>query len=184
MRIGNVLDGRRSTLGVRLCSQKDGRSFHSGTSSPDHAFVIPYWENRLWFCKMLRRCVERLNPYQSLALLAISTSLIEPLKIFAVAIAGAGHWVAGTITVVFAYAVSVMLVERLFEIVKPKLLTLPWFARLWHWFVARRDRALGWLCQALTFGHSFALHDPLGCRVHPNLDFSPIRRPPSTCRSR
>jgi len=128
--------------------------------------------------EMLRRYVERLSPYQSLALLAIPTSLVEPLKIFAVAIAGAGHWVAGTITAVCAYAVSLVLVERLFEIVKPKLLTLPWFARLWNWFVARRDRVLGWLCQAPTFGHSFALDDPLGCRVHPNLDFSPIRHPP------
>lgn len=127
---------------------------------------------------MLRRYVERLSPYQSLALLAIPMSLVEPLKIFAVAIAGSGHWVAGTITGVCAYAVSLLLVERLFEIVKPKLLMLPWFARLWNWFVARRDGVLGWLRRTLTFGQSFEVDDPLGCRVHPNLDFSPLRRPP------
>jgi hypothetical protein len=132
---------------------------------------------------MLRRYVERLSPYQSLALLVIPTSLVEPLKIFAVAIAGAGHWVAGTVTIAGAYAISLLLVERLFEIVKPKLLTLPWFARPWNWFIIRRDRVLGWLCQALTFGHSFALDDPFGWKVHPNLDFSPIQRSPSTHRS-
>ena len=132
---------------------------------------------------MLRRYVEKLSPYQSLALLVIPTSLVEPLKIFAVAIAGAGHWVAGTVTIACAYSVSLLLVERLFEIVKPKLLTLPWFARLWNWFIVRRDLALGWLCQALTLGHSIVLDDPLGWRVHPNLDFSPIQRPPSTHRS-
>jgi len=37
-----------------------------------------------------------------------------------------------------------LLVERLFKLVKPKLLTLPWFARLWNWFVALRGRLAGW----------------------------------------
>ena len=55
---------------------------------------------------------------------------------------------AGTIVIVCAYAASLLVVERLFKIVKPKLLKLPWFARLWNWFVALRDRALGWLRRA------------------------------------
>ncbi len=93
----------------------------------------------------LRRYIEGLSPYQSLALLAIPVSLVEPLKLVAVAIAGAGHWIAGTATVVCAYAVSLTLVERLFKIVKPKLMSLPWFARLWSRFVALRGRALRWL---------------------------------------
>jgi hypothetical protein len=43
--------------------------------------------------------------------------------------------------IVVAYAASLLLVERLFMIVKPKLLRLPWFARLWDWFVALRGKA-------------------------------------------
>jgi uncharacterized membrane protein SirB2 len=92
----------------------------------------------------LRRYIEELGPYQSLVLLASPVSLVEPLKFAAVAIAGAGHWMTGTITIVFAYVVSLFVVERLFKIVKPKLLTLPWFARLWNWFIALRGRVLGW----------------------------------------
>jgi hypothetical protein len=76
--------------------------------------------------------------------LAIPTSLVEPLKLAAVAIAGAGHWITGTVTIVCAYAASLLGIERLFRIVKPKLMTLPWFARLWNWFIAFRSRALGW----------------------------------------
>jgi hypothetical protein len=41
-----------------------------------------------------------------------------------------------------AYAASFFLVERLFTIVKPKLMTIPWFARLWSWFVVRRRSRL------------------------------------------
>jgi hypothetical protein len=83
------------------------------------------------FLARLRRYIERLGPYQSLVLLLIPTSLVEPLKLIAVAVAGDGHWITGTIMIVVAYAASLLLVERLFMIVKPKLLTLPWFARLW-----------------------------------------------------
>ena len=91
----------------------------------------------------LRRSIEGLGPYQSLVLLLIPTSLVEPLKLIAVAVAGEGHWITGTIMIVVAYAASLFLVGRLFRIVKPKLLTLPWFARLWDWIVALRGKAAG-----------------------------------------
>jgi hypothetical protein len=93
--------------------------------------------------RSVRGYIERLGPYQSLVLLAIPTSLVEPLKLIGVAIAGDGHWITGTVTVIVAYAASLLLVERLFRIVKPKLMTLPWFARLWSWIVVVRARIVG-----------------------------------------
>lgn len=93
----------------------------------------------------LRRHIEGLGPYQSLVLLLIPASIVEPLKLAAVAIAGEGHWITGTAVIVCAYAASLFLVERLFRIVRPKLLTLPWFGRLWSWLLSLRANALGWL---------------------------------------
>ena len=52
----------------------------------------------------LRRSIEGLGPYQSLVLLLIPTSLVEPLKLIAVAVAGEGHWITGTVMIVVAYA--------------------------------------------------------------------------------
>jgi hypothetical protein len=92
--------------------------------------------------RRLRRRIEGLGPYQSLLLLAVPISLVEPLKLVAVAIAGEGHWITGTLTIICAYAISLFVIERLFDIVKPKLLTLRWFARLWYRFVSLRGRAL------------------------------------------
>lgn len=92
----------------------------------------------------LRRHIEGLGPYQSLVLLLIPASIVEPLKLGAVAIAGEGHWISGTAVIVCAYAASLFLVERLFRIVRPKLLTLPWFALLWNWLLSLRASALGW----------------------------------------
>ena len=88
----------------------------------------------------LKRSIERLGPYQSLFLLAVPISLVEPLKLLAVAIAGAGHWITGTAMIVGAYASSLLFVERLFVIVKPKLLKLRWFARPWCRLIILRYR--------------------------------------------
>ncbi len=93
----------------------------------------------------LRRSLERLGPYPSLLVLAVPLSIVEPLKLVAVFVVGDGHWLAGTFVMLGAYAGSLFVTERLFVIVKPKLLCLPWFATIWTWFVALREKALGWL---------------------------------------
>jgi hypothetical protein len=78
----------------------------------------------------------------SLLILAIPTGLVEPLKLIAVAVAGEGHWITGTIMIIVAYGCSLLFVERLFRIVRPKLLTLPWSARLWNWVLNVRGKVV------------------------------------------
>lgn len=87
----------------------------------------------------LRQRIENLGPYQSLFLLAVPTATVEPLKLVAVAVAGEGHWIAGTAMIVTCYLLSLVLVERLFVVVKPKLLTIPSFAKLWTTILAVRS---------------------------------------------
>jgi len=96
-----------------------------------------------------RRAIDRLGPYQSLALLLIPLSVVEPLKLAAVAVAGHGHWLTGTGMIVLAYASSILVVERLFVMVKPKLLKLDWFAKAWLRFVALRRRVMWWFKSCL-----------------------------------
>jgi hypothetical protein len=91
-----------------------------------------------------RRAIEQLGPYQSLLLLAVPLCIVEPLKLVAIAVAGKGHWITGTGMIIAAYAASIFVVERLFLIVKPKLLQLEWFAWAWERFVALRDPIVRW----------------------------------------
>ena len=95
----------------------------------------------------IRGWIKKLGPYQSLFLLLIPISLVEPMKLVALAVAGKGHWIAGTGMIVIAYAGSLFIVERLFRLVKPKLLKIFWCARLWAWFVIIREKTLGWLAR-------------------------------------
>lgn len=91
----------------------------------------------------LRRAIKGLGAYPSLLLLALPIGTVEPMKLVAVAVAGKGHWVAGTAMIVACYAFSLLVVERLFIIVKPKLLTIPWFAKFWDCYISVRTRARG-----------------------------------------
>jgi hypothetical protein len=98
------------------------------------------------------RCwIERLGPYQSLFLLLVPVSLVEPMKLVALAVAGKGHWIAGCGMIAIAYAGSLFIVERLFRVVKPRLLKIHWFARLWSWFVAIREKTLSWFARFIPF---------------------------------
>jgi hypothetical protein len=92
--------------------------------------------------KRLRKAIEKLGPYQSLAVLAVPVCIVEPAKLAALAIAGEGHWLTGTVVILAAYAASLLCVERLFTIVKPKLLKLGWFARSWSWVIAIGDKLM------------------------------------------
>jgi hypothetical protein len=89
-----------------------------------------------------RRWLENRSAYQSLLILAIPFAIVEPAKLVAVAVAGEGHWLVGSATLIGAYALSIFVVERLFRILKPKLLKIRWFAKGWHWFVGVRARAM------------------------------------------
>ncbi len=92
-----------------------------------------------------RRQIERLPPYPALFLLAGPLAVVEPLKLVTIFVAGEGHWITGGLVMLFAYAVSLFVTHWLFVIVKPKLLTLPWFARGWATFVMIRSKIRRWL---------------------------------------
>jgi hypothetical protein len=89
-----------------------------------------------------RRRIQNLSPYLSLLLLSVPVILVEPLKIVSLYVAGKGHWLTGTGIIIGAYALSLFFVERLFRAVKPKLLMLGWFAKLWKLFTAFRTKAI------------------------------------------
>ena len=103
---------------------------------------VPRREHRITMqiSQSIRRFLVRLGPYQSLLVLAVPLAIIEPLKVLALLVVGDGHFIAGTLVMIGAYAGSLFFTERLFKVLKPSLLSLSWFAKIWIWFVTARDK--------------------------------------------
>jgi hypothetical protein len=75
-------------------------------------------------------------------LAAQRVTIVEPLKLTAVFVAGDDHFITAAFVMVCACAANFVVTERLFVIVKPKLLKLSWFAALWRPLVPIRSRLL------------------------------------------
>jgi hypothetical protein len=95
------------------------------------------------FLARTRRGLQKISPYLSLFLLLVPVLLVEPLKVVAMIVAGNGHWLTGTGMLVAAYAASLLVIERLFRVLKPKLMMMGWFAWLWSGFVSIRTKFVG-----------------------------------------
>jgi hypothetical protein len=64
----------------------------------------------------------------SLALFAVPVVLLEPAKPFAGYLIGTGHFFAGAVTFIMAEVLKLTFVERLFQLNRTKLLSIPAFA--------------------------------------------------------
>lgn len=87
------------------------------------------------------RWVARLEPYPSLILVLVPLALLEPAKPVGAWLFATGRPMAGAAVIIGAELVKITLVERLFHIAKPKLLTIGWFA----WSYVRVTAWLAWL---------------------------------------
>ena len=102
----------------------------------------------------LRSRIERLPPYPSLLLLGIPTVIVVFTKVGAVVVGGEGHWLGGMAFLFCAYGASAFGTERFFRIVKPRLLELPWFARVWRRAVRVYDGLRDWLRSSMGYSRA------------------------------
>ncbi len=82
----------------------------------------------------LREWVGTWNWYASLTLFIVPWLLLEPIKPMAFFLFAHRHHAAGTLLMTGGEIIKLTLLEQLFDMTKPQLLTFPWFA--WgygHW---------------------------------------------------
>jgi hypothetical protein len=87
----------------------------------------------------LERWIAGLPPYGALAVFALPTTFLLPLKFAAVWLLAQGQWWAATGLFVGAKLVSTALLARIFTLTKPALMQIDWFARAYNWFVPWKD---------------------------------------------
>lgn len=89
----------------------------------------------------LRAWVASLNRYAALLLLVVPWLLLEPVKPVALYLFAHHHSLAATTLIVGGEVIKLTLLDQVFHMTKPKLLTFPWFARGY----ARWEMALAYL---------------------------------------
>src|ERR1700724_441104 len=96
---------------------------------------ITEWIAKKKFFERVRLWVISLGPYPSLALFAVPIIILEPAKPLAGYLLGTGHFFAGAVTFITAEVLKLTFVERLFQLNRTKLLSIPAFAwgyRYWR----------------------------------------------------
>ena len=76
----------------------------------------------------LRVWIRSLRPYPSLALFSVPVIILEPVKPVAAYLAATGQLVSSVVTLVVGEVLKLVLVERLFSLIRDKLLKIPAFA--------------------------------------------------------
>jgi hypothetical protein len=84
--------------------------------------------------------VERLPPTATLFVFAVPVAILLPIKLAALWLFHGGHWMAGIGTLVLAKLAGLGVTAFIFEITRPKLLQIGWFARLFELVM----RGLAW----------------------------------------
>jgi hypothetical protein len=89
----------------------------------------------------VRAWIRSLPPYPCLALFSVPVILLEPVKMVAAYMAATGQLIAASVTFVVGELLKLVLVERLFELTKAKLMKIPAFA----WAYNHYARAKAWV---------------------------------------
>ena len=89
---------------------------------------ITEWIAKKKLFERARLWVTSLGPYPSLALFSVPVIILEPAKPLAGYLLGTGHFFAGAVTFITAEVLKLTFVERLFQLNREKLLSIPAFA--------------------------------------------------------
>ena len=89
---------------------------------------LTIWLSQKKVLERVRRWVTSLGPYPSLALFAVPVIILEPAKPLSAYLIGTGHFFAGAVVFIAAEVLKLTVVERLFQLNKKKLLSIPAFA--------------------------------------------------------
>lgn len=81
---------------------------------------------RVWAWMEMR--ITALPPYAAMALFAVPSLLLLPVKLLALWALSHGHALLGTVVIITAKLLGTAVVARLFSLTKPALLRLAWFA--------------------------------------------------------
>ncbi len=115
------------------------------------------WIKGLELMVRLARFVAVLPPYGVLVMLMLPLVVAEPLKLLGAYWLATGRIVAAVLILAFAYALSLILAERILDAGREKLMTIRWFAVVYGKLVVLHDKVLGFIKASTPWRWSTAI---------------------------
>lgn len=97
------------------------------------------WIARRFEMRALRSWIRSLPPYPCLALFSVPVILLEPVKFVAAYIAATGNFIVALFTFAFGELLKIVLIERLFDLTREKLMKISAFAWIYGHYVQARE---------------------------------------------
>jgi hypothetical protein len=93
------------------------------------------------FKHWLAEKIGTLSPAMTLIVFVVPAILLFPLKLLGLWLLTHEYWVSAVTTMVFAKFLGLGVTAFIFDLTRPKLLQMQWFARLYEWVLALRAKA-------------------------------------------
>ena len=100
------------------------------------------WIGHLPLMRGLEARIRRTPPRFALALFLVPALALLPFKFGALWLIAQGHKVGGICIILLAKLVGTALLGRLFVLTEPQLMSIPWFARVYGWWRATKERVM------------------------------------------
>ncbi len=84
--------------------------------------------------------IAALRPRWALLAFILPSTIFVPAKLLGLHAIAAGHWLLGSGVFLFAKVAGFALFSRIFNLTRPALMQLEWFARIYAWIMHYRNR--------------------------------------------
>jgi hypothetical protein len=105
---------------------------------------LPLWAR-------LEQRVRAMPPWAAVAIFLLPVVMLLPVKLLALLLFGHGHYASGLALLAGAKLVGTALVARLFQLVQPTLMHVPWFALWYPRWTAWKNHWLGLVRQSAAW---------------------------------
>ena len=112
---------------------------------------------RLPIIGRIERWIAALPPYGALVMLILPALLLLPIKLLALWLIGRHRAIMGISVILIAKVVGTALVARIFQLIHPALMRLPWFVPLYARWTRWKEALLAWVRQSAVWRSARAL---------------------------
>lgn len=97
--------------------------------------------------------IAALPPHLAFLAFILPSLIFVPAKLLGVEAIATGHWVLGSGIFLFAKVAGFALFSRIFNLTRPTLMQLAWFARIYAWVMHYRNRIHAYLDNWQAYQH-------------------------------